>query len=116
MKDELITKESSLIKSQNILNDLRKIISNGRKEAYLSVSQITVITYWNVGKRIVEEEQNGKERAEYGQYLLKNLSEELTKEFVSNTDNFIFALRNFQLRTRVFAIKSVVATYTADTK
>lgn len=68
-------------KNQDILNDLRKIISDGRKEAYLSVTQITVITYWNVGKRIVEEEQNGENRAEYGQYLLKNLSEELTKEF-----------------------------------
>jgi predicted nuclease of restriction endonuclease-like (RecB) superfamily len=38
-------------------------------------------TYWNIGKRIIEEEQEGKERAEYGKALLKKLSVKLTKEF-----------------------------------
>lgn len=79
--NELQKTESSATSPQNILNDLRQIIAEGRKQAYLSVSQIAVATYWNVGKRIVEEEQNGKQRAEYGIYLIKNLSEELTKEF-----------------------------------
>ena len=39
--------------------------------------------YWNVGKHIVEEEQKGKERAEYGTFLIKTLSEELTSDFGS---------------------------------
>lgn len=38
-------------------------------------------TYWNIGRRIVEEEQKGNERAEYGSALLKDLSKELTKEY-----------------------------------
>lgn len=38
-------------------------------------------TYWQIGKRIVEEEQGGRQRAEYGKALLKGLSQELTKEF-----------------------------------
>lgn len=40
-----------------------------------------VEAYWLMGKRIVEEEQQGKERADYGTQLLKELSTELTKEF-----------------------------------
>ena len=38
-------------------------------------------TYWNIGRRIVEEEQNGNMRAEYGSALLKDLSKELTKDY-----------------------------------
>ncbi|MFH1728265.1 MAG: DUF1016 N-terminal domain-containing protein [Pseudomonadota bacterium] len=37
--------------------------------------------YWQIGKRIVEKEQDGKERADYGSYLIKNLSKELLSEF-----------------------------------
>ena len=40
-----------------------------------------VEAYWEIGRRIVEEEQNGKERAEYGKEIVKNLSKELTEEF-----------------------------------
>lgn len=40
-----------------------------------------VEAYWEIGRRIVEEEQNGKERAEYGKEILQNLSKELTEEF-----------------------------------
>ena len=43
-----------------------------------------IMTYWNIGKRIVEEEQNGSERAEYGKRLISILADELTKEFGSN--------------------------------
>lgn len=62
-------------------------------KAYQSVNSVMVEAYWLIGKRIVEEEQNGKERAEYGEALLKNLSVALTKEFgkgfsSSNLRNF----------------------------
>ena len=40
-----------------------------------------VETYWNIGKQIVEEEQNGEDRAKYGSYLIKELSKQLTIEF-----------------------------------
>lgn len=46
-----------------------------------SVNWVMVIAYWEIGKRIVEEEQQGKKRAEYGKYLLKDLSIKLTQEF-----------------------------------
>ena len=50
-----------------------------------------VLTYWHVGKRIVEQEQNGEERAEYGSALIEKLAEELTKEYGKN-----YSKRNLQ--------------------
>ena len=50
------------------------IIETGRKEAYVAAGKSVVITYWNIGRRIVKEEQHGKERAEYGAEIIKNLA------------------------------------------
>jgi hypothetical protein len=49
-----------------LINDVRGIVESGLKKAYQNVNAITVFTYWQVGKRIVEEEQQGEKRAEYG--------------------------------------------------
>lgn len=62
----------------NLHKDIRAIIETGRQLAYAAVGQTTIATYWQIGCRIVEEEQNGRKRAEYGSKLLKNLSSELT--------------------------------------
>lgn len=72
---------NSLSATSNVLTDIRKIIEQGRQEAYAAASQIAVATYWNIGKRIVEEEQHGKERAKYGTKLIANLAHELTLEY-----------------------------------
>ena len=66
---------------QIFINDIKQIIQKGRQEAYRTVSAVMIETYWNIGKRIFEQEQGGKERAEYGKHLIDLLSEELTKEF-----------------------------------
>lgn len=65
----------------NILADIRKIIDSGRQAAYAAVSQTMIATYWHIGKRIVEEEQQGNARAEYGKQLIKQLSAILTHEY-----------------------------------
>lgn len=44
---------------RKLLNDIRQIIEQGRRQAYAAAGQIAVVTYWNIGKRIVEEEQHG---------------------------------------------------------
>lgn len=67
----------------NLLNDARSIIQNAKKNAVRSVDFCRVQMYWSLGKRIFEEEQNGKERADYGKYIIKNLSEKLEAEFGS---------------------------------
>lgn len=73
-----------------IQNDLYIKISNLIKEAHSqikrNVNSIMVITYWNIGKIIVEDESNGKTRAEYGKATLKNLSNKLTEEYGKGFD------------------------------
>ena len=53
-------------KTDTLLQDLRSIIEKGRAMAYAAASTVMLDTYWNIGRRIVEEEQKGEKRAEYG--------------------------------------------------
>ena len=64
-----------------VLDDIRQIIDTGRNAAYVAVDATMIATYWNIGRRIVEEEQHGQERAQYGKELIKTLAKELTHEF-----------------------------------
>ena len=76
-----------------LVSDFKAILEQARKRAYQAVNTTMVQAYWLVGKRIVEEEQDGKERADYGSYILKSLSKELSAEFgngfsIANLKNF----------------------------
>ncbi len=66
-----------------LIGDVRTIIDNGLRKAYENVSKEMVYTYWQVGRRIVEEEQHGAKRAEYGKRLLNTLAEDLSKEYAT---------------------------------
>ena len=82
-------KKSSEQSSDKILRAVRgefyesiaEVLRTARSNAYRAVNFVMVEAYWNVGRMIVDEEQQGKERAEYGSYLLRYLSARLTKEF-----------------------------------
>jgi predicted nuclease of restriction endonuclease-like (RecB) superfamily len=67
-------------------NTIREVILISRQKVYRSVNFVLLETYWNIGKLIVEEEQQGESRAVYGSNLLKNLSRELTLEFGKGFD------------------------------
>jgi len=74
-------------------DDIRTILQRARTQAYTAVNTAMVEAYWHIGKRIVDEEQKGKQRAEYGKNLIKNLSLALNAEFgkgfsVANLWNF----------------------------
>jgi hypothetical protein len=74
------------------------LLKSARKNVLRAVNQTMVLTYFEVGRMIVEEEQNGKDRADYGKSLLQGLSKVLTSEFgkgfsVTN----IQQMRNFYL-------------------
>ena len=56
-------------------------MENSRKRAIQNVIFEMVQTYWRIGEIIVEEEQQGKTRAEYGVFLIKELAKKLTEEF-----------------------------------
>lgn len=73
--------ENNVTVYQSVITDIKDIISSGRESAYNAANKAMVLTYWHVGKRIVEQEQNGKERAEYGKALIEALADELTREY-----------------------------------
>lgn len=62
-------------------NDIRAILQQARQKAYTAVNFAMVEAYWRIGKRIVDEEQHGEARAEYGKQLIKELSKQLSAEF-----------------------------------
>ena len=90
--------------SNNIFfNTIREVILLSRQKAYRAVNAVLLETYWNVGKLIVEEEQQGKNRADYGSNLLKNLSKQLTFEFEKgfeerNLNNMIVFYKAFSIQ------------------
>lgn len=65
---------------RSIYDSIKEVLANAREKAYKAVNFAMVEAYWNVGKLIVEA-QDGNERAEYGDYLIKSLSKELKVEF-----------------------------------
>jgi len=67
--------------AKEYISEIKRILETARQKSYVAVNSAMVEAYWLIGKRIVEEEQHGKARAEYGKEILKTLSEELTKEF-----------------------------------
>lgn len=81
--DNKIEKNVSLTNQDAFIGEIRTIIDNARSAAIRSVDFNRVQMYWNIGRRIVEEEQHGKERADYGTYLIKNLAKELEPEYGS---------------------------------
>ena len=64
-----------------LLQNIGTALSQGRQDAYVQINQIAVQTNWNIGKYIVEYEQAGHEKAEYGSETLKMLSRDLTNQY-----------------------------------
>lgn len=71
------------LSTQQLLTNIRQLIEQAQARAVRSVNFERVLLYWNMGKHIVEEEQRGKERADYGTYLIKSLADNLTREYGS---------------------------------
>ena len=65
----------------DVISEVKELLSNARKKVAKQVNSELLVTYWNIGRIIVEHEQKNNERAEYGQQTLKELSKALTKEF-----------------------------------
>jgi predicted nuclease of restriction endonuclease-like (RecB) superfamily len=91
MKEALQTQNS-------FYHDIKSILQTARDNAYKSVNFIMVEAYWNIGKKIVEVEQNGETKAKYGSNLISELSKQLTVDFGKgfNTTN-LKMMRQFYL-------------------
>ncbi len=75
-----ISKEGNLAK---LIRDLKRLIQNARRNVFTAVNMEMLRTYFDIGRKIVEEEQRGKGRAEYGESLIDSISRELVKEYGS---------------------------------
>lgn len=68
------------IENQSIIAEIKSILESARANVAKAVNSELLLAYWNIGKIIVENEQSGFGKAEYGKQLLKSLSKELTSE------------------------------------
>ena len=84
---------------RGFINQIRKIIEDARLNAVKSVDFHRVLMYWNIGRSIIEEEQQGKDRADYGKYLIKNLSRKLKPEYGTG-----FSVRQLELMRQFYRI------------
>jgi predicted nuclease of restriction endonuclease-like (RecB) superfamily len=72
--------------NHQLLSDIRQIIEQARQRVYQTVNSEMVQAYWHIGRLIVEDEQQGQQRATYGKQQLQQLSEQLTREFGKGFD------------------------------
>lgn len=87
--------------NNRLLSKISHLLQKSRKYVAHSINQTIVLTYFEVGKLIVEDEQQGKERAEYGKAVLKELSQKLAAEFGKG-----FSVRNLEQMRKFFLIYS----------
>ena len=91
--------------TQSLIQDLRQIIETARANAVHSVDFCRVQMYWNLGQRIFEEEQQGKERADYGAYIVKTLAKNLEKEYGSG-----FGVRQLERARQFYRMYPIAST------
>ena len=96
--------------TSDFISDLKQIVRQARGRAYASINYAQVASNWLLGQRIVEEEQAGKARAEYGKHIIESASKALTEEFgkgysVTNLKSF----RKFYVEFQYLAIGQTVS-------
>ena len=82
----------------NLIKDIKSIIEESKRLVVKNVNTIMLHTYWMIGRKIVEEEQKGNKKAEYGSALLKELSKELTKDYGKG-----FSSTNLKMMRRLYS-------------
>lgn len=82
---------------KTFISEIKEIINQSRRAAIRNVDFQRVLMYWHIGKGIFEEEQHGKERADYGDYLIKNLAKELEPEYGSG-----FSVRTLEISRQFY--------------
>lgn len=96
---------------RHLLDDVRAILRDARGRAYAAANTAMVEAYWRIGQRIVEAEQGGAARAEYGSQLLRHLARALGDEFgkgmsVANLRNFRQFYLTFPDAGKRYALRS----------
>ena len=97
------------LQNNRLLVDARKIIDTARANAVRSVDFNRVMMYWNLGKRIFEEEQQGKDRAEYGARIIRDLAVRLEAEYGSG-----FGVRQLDQSRKFYRLYPIAHTVCAQ--
>lgn len=93
-----------------LVNDLRSIVSKARSKAFAAVNYSLVERNWRIGRRIVEQEQNGASRAEYGKHVIEVASAALTEEFGKGfSETNIMNFKKFYLKFKELTIPQTLS-------
>ena len=93
-----------------LVNDLRSIVSKARSKAFAAVNYSLVERNWRIGQRIVEQEQNGASRAEYGKHVIEIASAALTEEFEKGfSETNIMNFKKFYLKFKELTIPQTLS-------
>lgn len=101
----------AITQNTNLFSRAVKLLHSARQQVVKQINLTMVQTYFEIGQMIVEEEQEGKNRAEYGVGLLKGLSESLTNEFGKG-----FSIRNIEQMRKFYLVYSITQTVSADSE
>ncbi|MBP6455093.1 MAG: DUF1016 family protein [Chitinophagaceae bacterium] len=99
------------IVSNELATKISELLISARTKVLQTVNHTMVLTYFEIGRMIIEEEQNGKERADYGKQIIKSLSERLTQEFGKG-----FSQRNLEQIRQFYSVYSKTQTLSAEFK
>ncbi|TDE45608.1 DUF1016 domain-containing protein [Flavobacterium rhamnosiphilum] len=97
-----------MLQNQSVIPDIKAIIAASKDKAIRAVDNERTLMYWYIGQRIFEEEQDGKDRADYGTYLIKFLSKQLRPEYGSGFS--VRQLERYRQFYRMFPIASALRT------
>lgn len=86
-----------VLQNQNIINEIKAIITAARENVVRQINKELLYSYWNIGRIVVEYEQKGNFKADYGKKLLKSLSQELARELGKG-----FSVSNLQFMRRFY--------------
>jgi|SRR5690606_9400689 len=97
------------INTDNLAQKVSGLLLDARRKVLHTVNHKMVVTYYEIGRMIVEEEQNGKERAAYGKQLIAGLSKKLTTTFGKG-----FSQRNLEQMRQFYLVYSIPQTLSAE--
>lgn len=107
-----IVKQNNIESYDSLVEQIGSLLANARGQVARQVDNIMVHTYWSVGQHIVEFEQKGEHRAEYGKSLLIQLSKDLTKHYGKGfSKSNVFLMREFYIKFPIFQTVSGILSW-----
>lgn len=122
MKSELKKYDNINADDAQFISDIKAIVYTAKQKAYQAADTYQVVSNWLVGRRIVEQEQNGRERAEYGKRIIELASEALTAEYgkgysltqIKNFKKFYLLFRGLDIQQAMLAESTRISQTLSD--